>query len=71
MSEVFQPGEQAPCSGVYKVVHAFHHNTSHPVIALCGDTFPRCRECSDEVRFELSLSAVHMKVHPAFLAFTR
>jgi hypothetical protein len=66
MAEIFQPGDRAPCSGMYRVVHALRHAASHQVIALYNDTFPCCLECIDEVRFELTLSAVYLSAHPCF-----
>jgi hypothetical protein len=67
MADIFQPGDRTPCSGMYRVVHALTHTSSHHVLALYGDTFPHCLECTDEVRFELALSAVYMRAHPCFL----
>lgn len=67
MADMFQPGDRTPCSGIYRVVHSVQHASSHHVIALYGDTFPRCQECTDEVRFELARSAVYISAHPFFL----
>lgn len=64
--EVFRAGDVAPCSGVFRAVHALDHAAPHYVIAFYRDTFPPCVECSDEVRFELAISAVYVKTHPAF-----
>jgi hypothetical protein len=67
MADIFQPGDRTPCSGIYRVVHAIQHASSHHVIALYGEIFPHCQECTDEVRFELARSAVHVSAHPLFL----
>lgn len=64
--DIFGAGDVAPCSGVFKVVHSLEHVAPHYVIALYRDPFPSCLECGDEVRFELALSAVYVKAHPAF-----
>jgi hypothetical protein len=64
--DIFCAGDPAPCSGVFKAVHSLEHVAPHYVIALYRDTFPPCLECGDEVRFELALSAVYVKAHPAF-----
>lgn len=66
MADIFRAGDTAPCTGVFKVVHSLQHAAPHYVIALYRDTFPPCLECTDEVRFELALSAVYVKTHPAF-----
>jgi len=67
MPEVFRVGQKVPTTGVYETVHAHEHVPAHYVTALSGDTFPACLECSDEVRFELALSAIHVRAHPQFM----
>jgi hypothetical protein len=66
MSDQLQPGNKAFCSGVYKVIHARQHAESHYVILLFGEIFPPCMECSQAVRFELAIAAVHANAHPRF-----
>jgi hypothetical protein len=66
MPDIFKPGQTAPASGVYKTTHANGHIAPHYVTVLYGDTFRRCLDCSDRVRFELAVSAVHVEAHPAF-----
>ena len=66
MSDQLQPGSKSFCSGVYKVIHARQHAESHYVILLFGEIFPPCTECSQAVRFELAVSAVHVNAHPRF-----
>ena len=60
MPEILEPGDRAPSSGLYKVVHAGQHAPPHYVTALYGDIFPKCLECVDEVRFELAVVAGYM-----------
>ena len=67
MADIFQPGDRTPCSGIYHVVHSVQHASSHHVIALYGEIFPRCQERNDEVRFELARSAVHVSALLFFL----
>jgi hypothetical protein len=67
MADIFRPGDRTPSSGIYRVVHSVQHAPAHQVIALYGDIFPRCQECTDEVRFKLALSAVYISAHPFFL----
>jgi hypothetical protein len=66
MVEIFRPGIKAQVSGVYKVVHDREHVPSHYVTMLFGDTFPPCLKCSNGVRFEVAVSAVHANAHPLF-----
>jgi len=48
----FAPGEIAPHSAVYRVLHA-KHRAPHEVTLLEGQKFPPCRQCGDDVRFEV------------------
>jgi hypothetical protein len=64
--EEFQAGQAVPCSGIYKAAHAARHQASHYVVALDGDTFPACRECTDGVRFQLALYVTYIKLDPQF-----
>jgi len=66
MPEMIKPGSTATQSGVCKAVHAKHHIPPHYITAIYGDTFPVWLECSDRVRFEIALSAVHVHAHPQF-----
>ena len=66
MADVLQAGESVPFSGVYKVVHSGQHSEAHYVLALRGETFPGCLRCSDQVKFQLALSAIHVVTHPFF-----
>ena len=53
MAQRFKPGEVVPCDGVYRVLHKNHRETHLNELRL-GDTFPPCRQCGSEVRFELT-----------------
>jgi hypothetical protein len=66
MANVLQARESVPFSGAYKVVHSGQHNEAHYVLALRGETFPGSLRCSDQVKIQLALSAVHMAMHPFF-----
>jgi hypothetical protein len=66
MVNLSQPGNKAPHSGLFKVVHAQQHTPEHYVTVLYGETFPPCKECLNKVRFEGVISAVHMNAHPFF-----
>jgi hypothetical protein len=45
-----KPGQMAPISGTYTVVHVMHR-TNHEVIAIRGEQLPRCRVCGADVTF--------------------
>jgi hypothetical protein len=63
---IFRAGDKVPTTGLYKVVHGREHVEAHYVTALQGDVFPACLECSDNVRFEMALSAARVNAHPLF-----
>ena len=54
--KVLKPGEKAPQSGIYKVLH-YQHRMYHEVTILSGQSLPTCRRCGSEVRFQLVSSA--------------
>ena len=54
-----RPGQLAPISGIYKVVH-LRHRANHEVVAIGGEEFPPCRTCQASVRFYLKHVASHM-----------
>jgi len=63
---IFSPGETAPFSGVYLVIHGPCRAETHYVSVIHGDIFPACSKCTLAVRFELRFSAVHIKSHSLF-----
>jgi len=67
MPDIFKAGDKVPTTGVYKTVHALQHAPPHYVTAIYGNVFPTCVECSDNVRFEIALFAVHVNAHPLFM----
>ena len=58
--EVFKPGETAPQSGIYQVVHQ-RHRDAHQVTVLENHAFPACRSCGQQVRFRLVSAAGPVK----------
>jgi len=52
MARRFKPGEVVPRDGIYRVVHK-DHRQAHLNELRSGDTFPICKHCGEEVRFEL------------------
>lgn len=63
----FKPGDTAPTSGIYDVIHdtldGDDHCPPHQVTAVYGETFPPCRLCRGSVRFRLYRAAEHVKAH--------
>ena len=49
---VCKPGQKVERSGVYRVFHD-SHRLMHEATLLAGDLFPLCRQCGDQVRFEI------------------
>lgn len=66
MSIRFQPGEKAPCTGLFKAIHS-SHAAPHEVMMLFGENFPLCLTCGGAVRFELTLLSIHAYAHPLFV----
>ena len=60
--EIFRPGEMAPVSGIYRVVHKSGHRPAHEVMAIRGEHFPTCRVCRNEVEFR-SVRVISHVVH--------
>ena len=52
----YKPGEVVPESGVYRVLHS-RHRSPHESTLREGETFPNCKKCGDNVRFEHVVSA--------------
>ena len=48
----FRPGERVSHNGIYRVYH-HSHRLMHEVTLCAADVFPRCKQCGDQVRFEL------------------
>jgi len=55
--QIFKPGEIAPESGMYTVVHD-RHRQNHLATIFKGERFPACARCEGNVRFVLSRPAV-------------
>jgi len=48
--ETFRPGEKAPESGIYRVLH-HAHRMPHDVTVEQGTVFPHCLRCGERARF--------------------
>jgi len=51
----FKPGQTVPHTGVYKIYHSRHH-LMHEATFIEQTRFPRCKKCTNAVRFVLSRS---------------
>jgi hypothetical protein len=64
----FRAGDDIPESGLYHVFHA-EHRTSHKAVLLQGQPFPRCKECLQDVHFELIMAVPELDTDPNFQSF--
>jgi|KBSMisStaDraftv2_1062788.scaffolds.fasta_scaffold17467_3 hypothetical protein len=62
----YRAGGKAPCTGIYRVFHAYQHAEAHSVTVLADELFPHCVECASWVRFELIFDAPYAGTHPLF-----
>jgi len=62
----YRPGDKAVVSGIYVVIHSRSCEASHSVTIVQGEFLPSCLGCSDAVRFQPLISAVHVCEHPLF-----
>ncbi len=56
---VFRPGDLAPHTGIYRVIH-HRHRPEHDVIVICGEELPACRTCKGAVRFTIQITGKHV-----------
>jgi hypothetical protein len=66
--EEIKPGDKAPRSGIYKVVHGAGHQDEHEVTVVKGETFPPCKHCGTHPRFSVVTGAHHVHGHEHFKA---
>jgi len=55
----YRPGQMAPATGVYLVVHN-EHRPDHDAVLIRGEEFPSCRTCKAAVRFIVQRQASHI-----------
>lgn len=46
------PGALCSQGGIYQAIHR-EHRQAHNVLVRASETFPRCRQCGEAVRFRL------------------
>ena len=56
---LYAPGDFAPVTGIYAVVHSAHR-AEHRVVAIRGEHFPPCRKCRNLVRYSLALASEYV-----------
>lgn len=54
------PGDVAPKSGIYSVVHGQNHRSPHTLTVVRDDVFPPCRSCGQDVRFEVAEESTYI-----------
>lgn len=59
----FKPGQEVPRSGIYRIYHD-SHRLMHEATLLAGELFPCCRQCGEQVSFELLRSLADHEVLP-------
>jgi hypothetical protein len=64
--QVFEPGEECPLSGIYRVVHDLGHAKDHEVTCIYREKFPACHNCGHQVRFVLEHGAHHVGIDDYF-----
>ena len=57
---VLCPTDVVPASGVYEVVHANCQSQELEMIFVAGQSFPACRLCGSQVRFQLKRAVPHI-----------
>jgi len=60
IGDTFKPGQKAPHSGIYDIVHDRGHRVQHQVTVLADEHLPPCRGCGKGVRFRLAHRALHI-----------
>ena len=57
---VYRPGDLAPISGIYRVIHLTRHRSPHLAVIIRGEELPLCRNCQGDVEFEVVQTASHV-----------
>jgi hypothetical protein len=55
----YRPGQMAPATAIYLVVHK-EHRPDHEAIIILGEEFPTCRTCKGAARFSVERQASHI-----------
>jgi len=56
----FKPGDLAPITGVYMVVHGSVHRPPHEAVIIRGEQLPACRTCKLDVYFTVVQPMSHI-----------
>jgi hypothetical protein len=57
---LYKPGELAPVTGIYRVIHGRGHRPEHTAIVLRGEVLPPCRTCGVDVSFRVDRQSSHI-----------
>lgn len=70
VGDVFKPGDTAPVSGIYDVIHdkidGQDHMAQHQITAKAGEIFPSCKGCQMWLRYRLHLAAENIQANAHF-----
>ena len=56
----FRPGDLAPITGIYVVIHDLRHREPHEVVIIRGEQLPPCRTCKAEMCYEIVRAVSHV-----------
>ena len=56
----FRPGDLAPITGIYLVIHNSLHRDPHEVVVIRGELLPACRTCKVDMHFEIVRPLSHI-----------
>jgi hypothetical protein len=57
----YKPGDKAPDSGIYKVVHDRNHKQPHEITMIKGKEFPPCPGCTSGPQYTLVRKTEHLR----------
>ena len=59
-ARIYRPGDLAPVSGIYRVVHGGQHRQPHEALVIRGEQLPACRTCRAMVAFQVVHPVSHI-----------
>jgi hypothetical protein len=64
---VHKPGETAPLTGIYRVVHKTNHAGTFAFTVYAGKVFPPCEVCGDAIGYTLLRNAPAIETDEDFV----